>query len=174
MTPYNDIYVPNGWNKTSKIVPYNPARSSWPEVSNTNENIFDLSIVTLSKIEDGLMDCDEKLTLFFVHQDNEIMLIEETSYKPTQLVDDQKENINEGGTIKEKTYLLKVYDRETKSTMFYDVKLARVELEKDMKIDVEEENQLSERLEVIAKLDDDNPFDTEFEDSPLEYSKNDN
>ncbi len=173
MTPYNEIYVPNGWNKTSIIAPYNPARFAWPEVSNTKENIFDLSIVTFSKIEDDLMDCDEKLTLFFVHQDNEIMLIEETSYKPTKLVDDQKENTNEGGTIKEKTYLLKVYDRETKSAMFYDVKLARVELEKELKIGVEEENPLSEHLEVIAKLDDDNPFGTEFEDSPLEYSKND-
>ena len=171
MTPFNEIYVPNGWNKTSKIVPYNPLRSSWPEVSNTKENIFDLSIVTYSKLEDDLIDCDENLTLFFVHQSNEIMLIEETSCKPRQLVNDQKENIGESGTVKEKTYSLKVYDRETKSTMFYDVKLARVELEKDITSGVEENDSLSEHLEVIAKLDDDNPFDTEFEDSPLDYSK---
>jgi hypothetical protein len=140
-------------------------------VSNTNENIFNLSIVTYNKIEDDLLDCDETLTLFFARQSNDITLIEETSYKPRQLVDDQKENINESGTVKEKTYLLKVFDRETRSTMFYDVKLARVELEKD--VPVAGDGSLSEHLEVIAKLDDDdNPFDTDFDD-PVDSKKKD-
>ena len=172
MTPYNEIYVPTGWNKTSKIIPYNPARSVWPEVSNIKDNIFDLSIITYNKIEDDLMDCDEQLTLFFVHGNNEIVLREDTSYTPRQLVDDQKENINESGTIKEKTYLLTVVDKETKATMYYDVKLARVEMEKSEEVKIENTDSLSEHLEVIAKLDDDNPFDTDF-DEPIDKEEKD-
>ena len=171
MTPYNEIYIPNGWNKTSNLVPNNPARSSWPEVSNVTENIFNLSIVTYNKIEDDLLDCDETLALFFAYQNDDITLIEKTSYKPRQLVDDQKENINESGTVKEKTYLLKVFDRDTKSAMFYDVKLARVELEKNVPVACDDS--LSEHLEVIAKLDnDDNPFNTDFDD-PVDSEKKD-
>jgi len=136
-------------------------------VANLGSNIFDLSIITYSNVEDDLLDCDEKLSLFFVSGNNEIMLSEETSYSPKQLVDDQKENINESGTVKEKTYSLKVYDRDTKSTMYYDVKLARVEMEKEKASGFRDDGSLSEHLEVIAKLDDDNPFDTDF-DEPVE------
>ena len=54
--------------------------------------------------------------------------------------------------------------------MYYDVKLARVEMEKNKNTEINSENSLDEHLEVIAKLDDDNPFDTEF-DEPEEYKK---
>ena len=166
MKSINEIFVPSGWVRTTKEVSSNPIRASWPDVANLDSNIFDLSIITHSNVEDELLDCDEKLSLFFVSGNNEVMLSEETSYSPRQLVDDQKENINESGTIKEKIYSLKVYDRDTKSTMFYDVKLARVEMEKEV-LGFKDDGSLSEHLEVIAKLDDDNPFDTDF-DEPVE------
>ena len=118
MKSINEIFVPSGWVRTTKEVSSNPIRASWPDVANLDSNIFDLSIITYSNVEDDLLDCDEKLSLFFVSGNNEIMLSEETSYSPKQLVDDQKENINESGTVKEKTYSLKVYDRDTKSTMY--------------------------------------------------------
>ena len=51
--------------------------------------------------------------------------------------------------------------------MYYDVKLARVEMEKVKASDFRDDGSLSEHLEVIAKLDDDNPFDTDF-DEPAE------
>ena len=52
-------------------------------------------------------------------------------------------------------------DKETRSTMYYDVKLARVEIEKK-----EDSGPLGEHLEVIGKLydEDENPFGTEFDD----------
>ena len=54
--------------------------------------------------------------------------------------------------------------------MYYDVKLARVEVEKKEKT-VTEDKLLGEHLEVITKLDDDdNPFNTEF-DIPEDYKK---
>lgn len=167
MKSINEIFVPSSWVRTTKEVSSNPIRASWPDVANLDSNIFDLSIITYSNVEDDLLDCDEKLSLFFVSGNNEIMLSEETSYSPKQLVDDQKENINESGTVKEKTYSLKVYDRDTKSTMYYDVKLARVEMEKVKASGFRDDGSLSEHLEVIAKLDDDNPFDTDF-DEPVE------
>ena len=58
---------------------------------------------------------------------------------------------------------MKVVDHETNSVAYYDVKLARVEIEK------KEDKELQEkRLEVIEELDDeedDNPLDIEFDDA---------
>ena len=53
--------------------------------------------------------------------------------------------------------------------MYYDVKLARVEVEKKEET-VTEDKSLGEHLEVIAELDDENPFNTEF-DIPEDYKK---
>ena len=112
------------------------------------------------------MDCDEKLVLFFVHENNEIYLTEETSLKPRQLVDDNKETANASGSIKEKTYFLKIVDNDTKSVMYYDAKLARVEMQKVSENQTTESAPISEDLEVIAAYDEDeeNPFNTDFED----------
>lgn len=70
---------------------------------------------------------------------------------------------------KEYTYLLKVIDHTTNSVMYYDVKLARVEVEKKEETGTEDKS-LGEHLEVITKLDDENPFNTEF-DIPEDYKK---
>lgn len=171
MASFNEIYIPTGWVKKKELIPDNPIRSSTPEIELYEDNVFDLWITADNKIEDDLLNCDEKLVLGFTHENNEIILSEETKYTPKQLVDDEKENINESGTVKERTYLLIVKDKDTKSTMYYDIKLARVELEKKTENNNEENNSLSEDLEVIAVYDEDeeNPFDTEFEDA-----KNDN
>ena len=167
MTSYNEVYIPTGWAKKTEIVPNNPIRSTTPEVELYDDNVFDLWITTDNKIEDDLLNCDEKLILCFTHENNEIVLTEEISYSPKERADDKKENIDNSGKIKERTYLLIVKDNDTKSTMYYDVKLARVELEKKAKNTNEDSNSLSEDLEVIAVYDEDdeNPFDIEFEDS---------
>lgn len=166
MTSYNEAFVPTSWQKTTIIGPSNPIRTSWPEVEIIDKNIFNLSIVTENKIEDDLVDCDEKLVLFFVHENNEIYLTEETSLKPRQLVDDNKETANASGSIKEKTYFLKIVDNDTKSVMYYDAKLARVEMQKVSENQTTESAPISEDLEVIAAYDEDeeNPFNTDFED----------
>lgn len=60
-------------------------------------------------------------------------------------------------------YTLKVVDHETNSVAYYDVKLARVEIGKK-----EDKGLQEKRLEVIEELDDDedeNPFDTKFDDA---------
>lgn len=82
------------------------------------------------------------------------------------------DEVEAGG--KEFTYLLKVIDHATNSIMYYDVNLARVEIAKAKEI-VTDDGSLSEHLEVITKLDDedDNPFNTEF-DIPEDYKKKEN
>lgn len=166
MTSYKETFVPTSWERTTLIAPSNPTRSSWPEVENVEQNIFNLSIVTENKIDDDLVDCNERLVLFFVHDNNEMYLTEETTLTPRQLVDDKPKNANTSGSIREKTYMLKVVDNDTKSIMYYDVKLARVEMLKLSEEPATEETSISEDLEVIAVYDEDeeNPFDTEFED----------
>ena len=102
----------------------------------------------------------------YTHKNNEISLVEETGLmKRSSILDDENEK---GG--QEFTYLLKVIDHNTNTTMYYDVKLARVELEKNGNVDINNEDSLCQHLEVIAKLDDENPFDAEF-DEPEDYKK---
>ena len=122
-----------------------------------DENLFNLSIETNTEGDEDNQYLKEKFCLFFTHENNEMVLVEDTCYGTKESFDIQNEKVVEGGLVKERTYMLKVVDKETKSTMYYDVKLARVEIEKD-------NDSLSEHLEVIAKLDDENPFDTEFDD----------
>ena len=166
MKSYCEIYVPDGWAKTTKETPDYLARSSWPQVEKINDNAFDLTILTNVKEEDDPSNNKEQLILNFTHKNNEISLVEETGViKRSSILDNE---IEKGG--QEFTYLLKVIDHNTNTTMYYDVKLARVEMEKNKNTEINSENSLDEHLEVIAKLDDDNPFDTEF-DEPEEYKK---
>ena len=155
MSTYNETYVPITWTKTSKEVAKNVMRSSWENEENINENIFNLSIVKYSEMQDSLSNGSERLLLFFTSGNNEICLEEEVSNSPRKIGDKEK-------TISDKSYMLKVYDRETKAIMYYNTVLARVELEK--KEDGVSDGSLIEDLEVIAVYDEDeeNPFDTEF------------
>ena len=110
-------------------------------------------------IKEDLTDGGGSLLLTFTHNNNEIMLFEETEHL-------SKQNTNNDGNVSEFKYLLKVFDHDTNSIMYYETKLMRVEI---AKCDDERDN-LSEHLEVIAVLDDENPFDTDFE-IPEDYKK---
>ena len=122
-------------------------------------------------INDDLLDCDENIVINYSYKNNEITFIEEVRQIPNQLVDDDKENIVEDNASKEFSYLLKVVDHKTKATMYYDVKLARVEIAKSEEKPITGNDVINEKLEVIAALDEDNPFSTEFE-TPKDLIKN--
>lgn len=159
MKSYSELFVPTSWNKTSTENPANPIRSAWPEVKEIDEDIFNLSILVKKDIKEDLTDGGGSLLLTFTHNNNEIMLFEETEHL-------SKQNTNNDGNVSEFKYLLKVFDHDTNSIMYYETKLMRVEI---AKCDDERDN-LSEHLEVIAVLDDENPFDTDFE-IPEDYKK---
>lgn len=166
MKSYCEVYVPSCWVKTLKETPQYLSRSSWPQVEKINDNVFDLTILTIVKEDDDPSNKKEQFILNYTHKNNEISLVEETGLmKRSSILDDENEK---GG--QEFTYLLKVIDHNTNTTMYYDVKLARVELEKNGNVDINNEDSLCQHLEVIAKLDDENPFDTEF-DEPEDYKK---
>ena len=169
---HSEVFVPTSWTKTTTIVPNNPDRESWPEVININKNVFDLSVMVNNEIEEDLLDCDENIIINYNYMNNEIFFIEKMRQSPRQLVDDEKENIVEDSNCREFTYLLQVIDHEAKATMYYDVKLARVEIAKDEeKKPISNSGVVNEDLEVIADLDEDNPFITEF-DTPKDLIKN--
>ena len=161
----NEVFVPTGWNVTTEETAQNLSRPSWPLVTTTEENIFDLSVLVNTKNDEEPNNEKHQLVLNFIYGNNEISLVQESDcIKRESIVDDEVET---GG--KEYTYLLKVIDHTTNSVMYYDVKLARVEVEKKEET-VTEDKSLGERLEVIAELDDENPFNTEF-DIPEDYKK---
>lgn len=162
----NEVFVPTGWNVTTEETAQNLSRPSWPLVTTTEENIFDLSVLVSTKNDEEPNNEKHQLVLNFIYGNNEISLVQESEcIKRESIVDDEVET---GG--KEFTYLLKVIDHTTNSVMYYDVKLARVEVEKKEDTGAEDRS-LGERLEVITKLDDgDNPFNTEF-DIPEDYKK---
>ena len=162
----NEVFVPTGWNVTTEEAAQNLSRPSWPLVTTTEENIFDLSVLVSTKNDEEPNNEKHQLVLNFIYGNNEISLVQESDcIKRESIVDGEVET---GG--KEFTYLLKVSDHTTNSVMYYDVKLARVEVEKK-EATVTEDKSLGEHLEVITKLDDgDNPFNTEF-DIPEDYKK---
>ena len=161
----NEVFVPTGWNVTTEETAQNLSRPSWPLVTTTEENIFDLSVLVSTKNDEEPNNEKHQLILNFIYGNNEISLVQESNcIKRESIVDDEVET---GG--KEFTYLFKVIDHTTNSVMYYDVKLARVEVEKKEEI-VTEDKSLGKHLEVIAELDDENPFNTEF-DIPEDYKK---
>lgn len=161
-----EVFVPTGWNVTTEETAQNLSHPSWPLVTTTEENIFDLSVLVSTKNDEEPNNEKHQLVLNFIYGNNEISLVQESDcIKRESIVDDEVET---GG--KEFTYLFKVIDHTTNSVMYYDVKLARVEVENKEKT-VTEGKLLGEHLEVITKLDDDdNPFNTEF-DIPEDYKK---
>ena len=161
----NEVFVPTGWNVTTEETAQNLSRPSWPLVTTTEENIFDLSVLVNTKNDEEPNNEKHQLILNFIYGNNEISLVQESDcIKRKSIVNDE---VEAGG--KEFTYLLKVIDHATNSIMYYDVNLARVEIAKTEEI-VTDDDLLSEHLEVIAELDDedDNPFETEFGDPQTE------
>ena len=159
MRNYSEVYVPNGWIKTTEEIPDNPARSSWPEIEGVESNVFDLTIVVNEKANIDPMKIKEQLILNYTYGNNEVSLVQETGLvKRKSIVNDE---LDLGG--REYSYLLKVVNHETNATMYYDVKLARVEMEKKEEIESDDDS-LAEHIEVIAPLDEDedDPFDTDF------------
>ena len=161
----NEVFVPTGWNVTTEETAQNLFRPSWPLVTTTEENIFDLSVLVSTKNDEEPNNEKHQLVLNFIYGNNEISLVQESDcIKIKSIVNDEVE-----ADGKEFTYLLKVIDHATNSIMYYDVNLARVEIAKTEEI-VTDDDLLSEHLEVIAELDDedDNPFETEFGDPQTE------
>ena len=161
MKCFNEVFVPSGWIITTNEVPQNLSRTAWPQVQETSENVFDLTILTNTKNDDDTINETHQLILNFIYGNNEISLVQESGLmRRKSIVDDEVET---GG--KEFTYLLKVIDHATNSVMYYDVKLARVEVEKKEK--TIEDDTLSEHLEVITVYDEDeeDPFNIDFEDT---------
>ena len=161
----NEVFVPTGWNVTTEETAQNLSRPSWPLVTTTEENIFDLSVLVNTKNDEEPNSEKHQLILNFIYGNNEISLVQESDcIKRKSIVNDEVE-----ADGKEFTYLLKVIDHATNSIMYYDVNLARVEIAKTEEI-VTDDDLLSEHLEVIAELDDedDNPFETEFGDPQTE------
>ena len=161
----NEVFVPTGWNVTTEETAQNLSRPSWPLVTITEENIFDLSVLVNTKNDEEPNNEKQQLILNFIYGNNEISLVQESDcIKRKSIVNDEVE-----ADGKEFTYLLKVIDHATNSIMYYDVNLARVEIAKTEEI-VTDDDLLSEHLEVIAELDDedDNPFETEFGDPQTE------
>ena len=167
MKSISEIYVPGDWYKTTIENPSYPSRNSDPIIEPVEDN-FNLSIITNYDIRDDLLDCDEEFVVTLTHENNEIQLIEKTNCYPKQDVDCLINDVDFGGVEKDFSYVLKVIDHKTKSTMYFDVKLARVEIaEKKEPQQIPDEN-INEHLEVIAKLDDDDTFETEFGD-PVDW-----
>ena len=161
----NEVFVPTGWNVTTEETAQNLSCPSWPLVTTTEENIFDLSVLVSTKNDEEPNNEKHQLVLNFIYGNNEISLVQESDcIKRKSIVNDEVE-----ADGKEFTYLLKVIDHATNSIMYYDVNLARVEIAKTEEI-VTDDDLLSEHLEVIAELDDedDNPFETEFGDPQTE------
>ena len=124
--------------------------------------------MTNTKNDEDPINDKHQFILNFIYGNNEISLVQESGLlKRKAIVDDEVET---GG--KEFTYLLKVIDHATNSTMYYDVKLARVEIEKKEET-VVDDYPLSEHLEVITVYDEeeDNPFKTDFDD-PIDDVEN--
>lgn len=164
---FSEVYVPTGWTKTKQETPQNLLRSAWPQVEGIEKNIFDLTILVNNKIDDDPINNKKQLILNYIYENNEISLVQEAgAIKQKSILDDE---LSTGG--REFAYLLKVIDHDTNTTMYYKCDLERVEAPNQKEI-VVDDNPLSEHLEVIAKLDDedDNPFDTEF-DIPEDYKK---
>ena len=164
---FSEVYVPTGWTKTKQETPRNLLRSAWPQVEGIEKNIFDLTILANNKIDDDPINNKKQLILNYTYENNEISLVQEVgAIKQKSILDDE---LSTGG--REFTYLLKVIDHDTNTTMYYKCDLERVEAPNQKEIAVDD-NPLSEHLEVIAKLDDedDNPFNTEF-DIPEDYKK---
>lgn len=161
MKCFNEVFVPSGWIIRTNEAPQNLSSTAWPQVQETSENVFDLTILTNTKNDEETKSEKHQLILNFIYGNNEISLLQESDcIKRKSIIDDE---IEAGG--KEFTYLLKVIDHTTNSVMYYDVKLARVEVEKKEKT-IEDET-LSEHLEVITVYDEDeeDPFNINFEDA---------
>ena len=168
MKSISEIFVPDRWYKTTIEKPSNPSRNSDPVIEPVEDG-FNLSILSNYDIKDDLLDCDEEFILTFTHKNNEIQLIEKTNYYPKQMVDCLINDVEMSGVEKEFNYVLKITNNKTKSTMYYDVNLARVEVKETSS---KSDESINEHLEVIAALDDENPFITEFED-PIDIKEND-
>ena len=172
MKSINEKYTPAGWTKTTTLTPSNPLRSSWPKVEGFDLNVFDLLIEKQINIDDDPINDTEDTTINIKLGHNELLLGQHSEHitrSDTTMVEKDK------GT--EYVYEFKVVDHNTNAIMYYKVELTRVEVDKvDKEQDEANKNLLDEDLEVIAVLDDDednNPFETEFDDAPLDYSKSD-
>ena len=174
---YNERYIPNGWTRTVEEIAQNRDRVSWPIVEEINDNLFRLAVDIGTNIDDSPEQSWEDFSLNFTYDNNEILLTQRKEYYSKD-GSDKYRVVNDKNKGKEFTYKLVVYDHSTNAVMYYKVNLERVEVGKETNNEqtTNIKNPLNEKiLEVIAPLDDEedeeNPFNTDFEDAPIEYKK---
>lgn len=156
MKSINEKYVPSGWTKTTVFTPSNPIRESWPKVEGFDSNILGLFVENQIDMDDDPTKVIENTTLIFQIGQNEIVLVQHVERSNTT-------DVTSGEKIgNEFTYDFKVIDHKVNSIMTYKVELVKVEINQEK----ESGGLLGEKLEVISKLEDDeeNPFETSFED----------
>lgn len=161
---FSERYLPNGWTRTVEEISSNLERLSWPVVEEINDNIFGLAVDIETNLDDEPTKSWEDVLLSFKYENNEIYLTQHKSYFYKDKNDGLK-IFNENNNGKEFVYKLKVVDNSTGSIMYYKFNLERVEVGQRIVKEVKKDL-FDEHLEVIARLDDDedNPFDTKFED----------
>lgn len=159
MKSINEKYIPTDWLKETKLVPSNPIRSSFPKIESIDYNLFNLIIESDFKFGDGADSGSEDLTLSFIKDNNEIFFTQNSKLF-------KRNNDEQGG--KEFLYGLKVIDHNAQAIMYYKIELQRVEIAKKEEANVVEDEPLEEHLEVIAQLDEDDVFKTEFGD-PVDW-----
>ena len=74
----NEVFVPTGWNVTTEETAQNLSRPSWPLVTTTEENIFDLSVLVSTKNDEEPNNEKHQLVLNFIYGNNEISLVQES------------------------------------------------------------------------------------------------
>ena len=166
---YNERYLPNGWTRTVEEIAQNKDRVSWPTIEDINDNLFRLAIDIETHIDDLPSKSKENLTLSFAYGNNEIILVQQTSCFSREPEELDYKALDEQDKGQQYSYSLIVIDHNTSSIMYFKPNLERVEIAKHQ---AEAENQkplFNEDLEIIARIDDeDNPFETEFEDAEAE------
>ena len=109
------------------------------------------------------------MILSFAYGNNEIILVQQTSCFSREPEELDYKALDEQDKGQQYSYSLRVIDHNTSSIMYFKPNLERVEIAKHQ---AEAENQkplFNEDLEIIARIDDeDNPFETEFEDAEAE------
>ena len=63
----NEVFVPTGWNVTTEETAQNLFRPSWPLVTTTEENIFDLSVLVSTKNDEEPDNEKHQLVLNFIY-----------------------------------------------------------------------------------------------------------
>ena len=70
MKCFNEVFVPSGWIITTNEAPQNLSSTAWPQVQETCENVFDLTILTNTKNDEEPNSEKHQLILNFIYGNN--------------------------------------------------------------------------------------------------------